>query len=325
MKNFYLFLIILLVTIGCKKDEASIFIPKNYLEEFQTEKTQFFDLDTLSLKLIKGKEGTEIYFMREDFDISKDEKITLELIELYDFKEILYKNINTITKDNELLETNGVLYISFKSDGKEIKLKKNKKIRISPIKGKLKDNDIFRAKKDSLNNIKWEKINQEYVVIKEDRGGGITMDIHIHKDSIKNYRKKVKERQINFNNLRKSNVNDLFFITNNDFGWINIDKIVDVDFKMNFNLIDKKNEFLGFNIYFTYKNLKSFIYNPRLKNELKFDSIPISGKTWMTIIGEKNNILFYDKIELKKELNNSDLILKMKKTNKKELQKLLNN
>lgn len=323
MKNLYLILTVLLITIGCKKDENSIFIPKNYLQKFQTEKKQILDLDTISFKEIIGKNGTKFYYNREDFNISKGDEITLELIELYDFKEILYRNINTVTTKNELLETNGVLYISFKSKGKEIKLKENKKLLIYPPKGKLNNNDIFITKNDSINNIKWDITDQNYIKIVENRGGGVSVETIIHKDSLPTYENRKKEIAKLVSESDK--IKEFFIVTNDDFGWINIDRIVNVDFKMNFNLINKENQFSGFNIYYSYKNLKSFISDARLKDDLNFDSIPISGKTWMTIIGEKNNILFYDKIELKKELNNSEIILKMKKTDEKELQKLLIN
>ena len=137
MKNILIVFSLVLLTIGCQKDEKEIFIPKNYLEEFQTEKIQIFDLDTLSSKEIKGKNGTIINFNRSDFEVNTNELVTLELLELYDFKEILYRNLSTITTDNELLETNGVLYISFKSNNEEIKLKENKVLMVYPPKESL--------------------------------------------------------------------------------------------------------------------------------------------------------------------------------------------
>jgi hypothetical protein len=323
MKKLFIFLFTLSIITSCQKDEEKIFIPKNYLKKFQTEKVQVFDLDTLLFKQIIGKYGTEISFNREDFNVSKNEKITLELIELYDFKEILYRNINTVTTDNQLLETNGVFYISFKSDEKEVKLKENKKVFVYPLKGKLKDNDIFIAEKNSLQNIKWKITNQDYVTVIENKGGGVIIDVIVHKDSLANYKKKWG-KTVELYDLNKKTKN-FFTLKSEDFGWINIDRIVDVDFKINFSLKDNKKRFSGFNIYFSYDELKSFIYNNRLNNDLKFDNIPISGKTWITIIGEEEDILYYDKIELKKDLNNSDIILNMKEIRLKNLESIINN
>ncbi|PQJ80206.1 hypothetical protein [Polaribacter porphyrae] len=327
MKNIYLLLITLIIISSCQKDEKSIFISKNHFKEFQFEKTQIFDLDTLSFKLIEGKNGTKINFNREDFDISKNDKITLELIELYDFKEILYRNINTVTTKNELLETNGVLYISFKSNEEEINLKKDKVLSVYPPKGKLKNNNVFKTQKTSTEFIKWEMLKEVDTIFPIYKGGGIWMSTFIKKDSIEFY-SKLNEKLSkfkNYNSFIKSKYPKYFLLRNSDFGWINIDKIVDVDTTLNFNLIDIRNQFLGFNFYITYKELKSFIYNSRLKNNLKFEEIPISGKTWITVIGEKGGGIFYDKIPLNKKLNNSDIILKMKKTTNKKLQELLIN
>jgi len=55
---------------------------------------------------------------------------------------------------------------------------------------------------------------------------------------------------------------------------------------------------------------------------LKFNNIPISRKTFITIIGENKNGIFYDKIELQETMNNFKIQLNMKKTTKEELKKL---
>lgn len=315
MKNLYL-IFFAFIALGCQKEEKRTFISKNYLKEFQSKKTQLFNLDTISFKKIVGEFGTEIFFQRENFEVLKNEKITLELIELYDFKEILYRNINTVTTKNELLETNGVLSIRFKSNGKEIHLKENKNLLVYPPKGKLKSNDIFIAKKDSLDNIKWEKNKSKDTIVVINRGGGVFVHASMHKDSVPSF----------MNNLKffkeTEMVKDYFFLNSGDLGWINIDKLALIDSKISFSLKDRE-RFPGFNIYFTYQILNSFIFEKRFKNDLKFDSIPLSGKTWMTIIGEKEGELFYDKIELQKQLSNSELLLRMKKTTNKELEEII--
>ncbi|SDS43146.1 hypothetical protein SAMN05216503_3043 [Polaribacter sp. KT25b] len=327
MKKLFIFLFTVAIITGCQKDEKHIFIPENHFKKFQTEKIQIFDLDTLSFKQIIGKNGTKISFNRNDFIISKNKKISLELIELYDFNEIIYKNINTITTDNELLETNGVLYISFKSDEKEIDLKLNKKIVVYPAEGKLLDNDVFKTNTDSLQNIKWELLKQVDTIFPIYKGGGVWVSTIVKKDSV-DYFKKQNEKLSkfkNYNSFIKSKYPAYFLLANDDLGYINIDKLINIKDKITFSLLDKKVKFPGFNIYFTYDKLKSFIYNSRLKDDLKFDNIPLSGKTWITIIGEQKGILYYDKIELEKGLNNSEIILNMKEISIKNLVSIINN
>lgn len=178
----------LILTISCKKEKLLPFSPKNQLSEFQTEKAQIFDLDTLEYKEITGKHRTKIYFDRYAFEIKEGEKVQLELVELYDFKEILYRNIQTLTTDKKLLETSGVLKVTFTSKGKELKLRDGELLKVFPKKGKLKNNEIFLAKTDSIGNV----TNQNYCDFVVDVGGGITILRTVLCDSILVYLKKKK-------------------------------------------------------------------------------------------------------------------------------------
>lgn len=318
MKIAYIVLAAFIVLTSCQKEEKLNNIFKNHLSEFQSEKKQIFDLDTIPFKLIKGKNDTKIYFNRADFDISKDQKITLELIELYDFKEVLFRNMSTVTTQNKLLETNGVLFIEFKSKGKTVKLKEGKILKVIPLKERLDGNDIFIAKTDSLKNTKWLKTRQDYITVESYKGGGITVIYEIHQDSLESFRR--REDQILES---KKEIQDFFVIENGNFGWINIDRVVDVDFELDFSINTKTLKHNAYNIYFTYTNLKSFVKYCRDLDSLSFNKIPVKGKTWMTILTEKDGNLLYDKIEMKKKLNSSKITLNLKKITKEKLGKLL--
>ncbi|TCI90155.1 hypothetical protein [Tenacibaculum sp. M341] len=329
MKIHYLFFTLILTALlfNCKPEIVTPFIPKNHLAEFQTEKSQIFDLDTISFEKIKGKHGTKINFNRDLFDIEENAKIQLELIELYDFKEILYQNIQTLTTDNKLLESSGVLKIKFTVDGKEIQLKKGKKLMIETPEGKLGNNDIFLSELDSLEKIKWKITNQNYINFDVYKGGGITVLITIPRDSLdyyiqqqKKYNNQLKKEDLVKNELiRKSN---LFILQNINSKWINIDRIVNTTSKINFELYNDKKEFSGFNTYITYQDLSSFLYYPITNNNLFFYDIPIKGKVKITVIGENKNGIFYDQIELNKALHNSKLKLNLKKISKEGIKKI---
>ncbi len=328
MKKQYCFLILLcsLFLFNCKPEIEIPFIPKNHLAEFQTEKPQLFDLDTISFKEIKGKRGTKINFSRDLFDIKNNEKIQLELIELYDFKEILYRNIQTLTTNNELLESSGVLKIKFTSNGKELQLKKGEKLMIYPPKGKLKENDIFLSETDSVGNVKWKITKQNHVIFQIERGS-ITVDITISKDSLnhyiqkeKEYKKLFKKRRLVRNKLIKES--NFFILKNINSEWINIDRIVNATSKINFDLYEDKKEFSGFNIYITYRDLNSFTYYSMVNDGLFFYDIPIKGKVDITIIGKNKNGIFYDQIELNNISNDSKVKLNMKNISKENLKEL---
>jgi hypothetical protein len=231
MKPYYLlFLLFPFFITSCKKENQEPFVPKNYLADFKTEKTQAFDLNTLDFKKIIGKHGTEIFYDRELFQVKQNEKVQLELIELYDFKDILYRNIQTLTTDNELLETSGVLRIVFTSNGKKLNLRKGEKIIVHPPKGKLKDNDIFLSETDSIGAIKWKVTNTNYVSVKVDRGGGISVIHTMLKDSLPSFQKKMSDR-INFEKKAKN----YFILNDNSWNWINIDKLSNIKKLLIFN------------------------------------------------------------------------------------------
>ena len=328
--NYYLLLFVFILGVGCKKEKLLPFTPKNYLSEYQTEKAQIIDLDTIDYKEIVGKHGTKLVFYRELFDVKHGEKIQLELIELYDFKEILYRNIQTLTTDNKLLESSGVLKVTFRSNGKELKLAKEELLKITPPKGKLKGNDIFLSQQDSLGNITWDITNQNYCEYVFKIGGGLSKAAIVSCDSIPFYEEREVKRLQNEEELISerekvinSNYNsEVFYLKQNTSQWVNIDRIVSVNKRIAFELENEQEDFSGFNIYFNYENLNSFMYETRMNNELNFNNIPLSEKTTITVIGEKKEGIFYDKIELKESMNNTILQLNMKKTSVKKLKKM---
>lgn len=327
MKLQYLLLVSLSILLfNCKTDKLKPFIPKNHLESFQIEKSQFFDLDTLGFKKIIGKHGTQIIYHRDLFDLKETDTIQLELIELYDYNEILYRNIQTLTTDNKLLETSGVLKIVFTSNGKEIKLKKGEKLIVYPPKGKLKDNNIFLSKTDSLGNIKWDITNQDYNLFSIHLGGGIWADKIIKTDSIEYYRRmniKTSGSETYNSSLAKNKENvDFFILDNINTNWVNIDKLVNINSNLNFELTSTSDEFSGFDIYVVYKDFASFIYYSRFKSELIFNDIPITEETFMIVLCQKNNEIFHDRLLLNNISNNSKISLNLKKISKEKLKNL---
>lgn len=324
----YLFtLIVATLLISCQKENQAPFIPTNHLAEFSNEESQFVDLDMIEYKKIVGKHGTVIFYDRDLFELKETEKVQLELIELYDYNEILYRNIQTLTTDNKLLETSGVLKIVFTSNGKELKLKKGEKLIVYPPKGKLKDNDIFLSETDSLGSIKWEITDQKYVKVLQDLGGGITKSTTIHRDSLDEFRKKQQEywrnRELEIEYQNKLNRN-YFILTKNNYQWINIDKLALIKDKINVNFKCNNNKIGGFNIYLVYEKLDAFIVYQRNALHLNFEKLPICGKTHLIFIGgnDDTKVVYYDKIELNQSLNNIELNLDLKKISKEKLKNL---
>ncbi|MFD0992186.1 hypothetical protein [Tenacibaculum geojense] len=326
MKLQYILLVsVTILFFNCKTDKLEPFVSENHLESFQTEKPQFFDLDTLEYKTIIGKHGTKIMYYRELFDTIYKDPIQLELIELYDFKEILYRNIPTVTTKDELLETSGVLKIKFTSNGKELKIRNGEKLIVYPPKGRLKNNDIFLSEKDSITNIKWNITNQNFTRAIVNIGGGLTKIITIRNDSLENYNENTGNDLLGVydnNSIDIDNEINTFFVLDQKYWkWINIDRLVNPERKLTFKIKEHDN-FSGFNIYIKYENLNSFISYSVTNNLLFFPDVPIVGKVKLITIGKNLQGTFYDEKNLNSITNNSEITLNMKKTSKQNLKKL---
>ena len=104
--------------------------------EYELRK-QMFNLDTVNLKILKGENGTEIYYVREDFELGNNENITLVLI--------------------ENVKSTRLIYINIVGDKQKIRLKNNSWIPLRvPNPSKLK-NEIYYSELDSNNGFNWIK------------------------------------------------------------------------------------------------------------------------------------------------------------------------
>lgn len=327
MKLKHLLLICLITTLfNCKTNKLEPFIPENHLASFQTEKPQFFDLDTLDHKTIIGKHGTKIVYYRELFDTIYKDPIQLELTELYDFKEILYRNIPTITTKDELLETSGVLKIKFTSNGKELEIREGQKLLVYPPFGKLKNNDIFLSEKDSITNIKWNLTDQNYVSKSILLGGGISKRIYVPFDSLtENEKSRVNQDRIiksdEFIDYELKRELNFFILENIKEKWINIDKFIQPKKRISFN-IEENIDFSGYNTYVQYEDLNSFLSYTMTEDMLTLKNIPIKGRVNLIVVGRNLEEIFFDKINLNTISDNSEIKLNMKKTSKYDLKKL---
>lgn len=298
MKNFrmlfFALLIICLLT-NCTREKQE-FQPVNDLQKFSQVESQIFELDTVSWQLVKGKLGTEIYFVRDIFNIAENQKITLELKEFYDGKELLYNNISTITNKYELLESSGVIFLDIKADGESVSLKENQRLQIKFPDNRLSGNDIFYANPDSLNQFKWIKEEDLYVgIMNYDQLSQIDMLKPVRMDSLDFYRKAE-------NDSLQENTSDPLIIPPiliDKFGWINIDKLIDPDGIVNFELIVKNDNIYNLSTHIIYKELNSFISEYRTIDSLKFKNIPIKNQTQLIIVGKQGEQMFAEKIEIK--------------------------
>lgn len=305
MKKLSFIIFGLLLFLNCAKEKESknkIFNPFKVSENVQN---QIFDLDTIQLKEIIGKHGTKIYFHRNSFDVNSTDKISLELKELYNLSDLIKSNTRTVTNENELLESSGVIYLNFKSNGEDIYLKDSSRISVRfPFDLKAQER-IFNGETDSIGQTSWSITESYFTVFRYDKTYGIDIGHDITLDSLPYYKElwrkqdSVYEKTIgSYENIEKS-IGSAVSLTN--LGWINVDRFVEQPTKMDFSLTNSL-EIDGIIIYVVYDNLNSFTsYYPDETKSIILTDIPILEGTSLIAVGIKDKQLFAQKMTIEEK------------------------
>lgn len=303
MKKLFSILIILLLLLNCTEEKPSKNKTFNPFNVSKVGESQFFDLDTIQLKEITGKYGTKIYFDRNSFNVKGTDKITMELKEFYNIQDLIENNIRTLTKDNELLESSGVIFLNFKRNGEDIELAGNSTIGVRfPIELSKQD-QLFSGTIDTTGQISWAQTESYFTVMRYNKTYAIDIPFEITLDSLPYYRELWRKQdsiyELTAKPTEKIESKVGTSLTFNKLGWINIDKLVTQTEKFNFS-INNGIEVDGLVIYIVYENLNSFTsyYPEDTKNILLMD-IPIAENTSLIAVGLKDKNLFAYKVPIK--------------------------
>lgn len=316
---FLLFFVLLVFQFTACKEEPLVFKAINHLERFSTIKEQKFQLDTTSFSVIEGQNGTVIWFERDALDINSNERITMVLKEFYDFEELILNNINTITQNGQLLESSGVIYLDFMSEGSSVPLKEGKRIGIRFPDNRLNGNNLYTASVDSLNQFKWNEEEIYVGIMQYDEEYAIDLLKIIPQDSLEYFTGIIPEMIPGQSDTIFLGNNGSIYI--NQLKWINIDQVILPDRKISFELVTSDN-LENINVYFLYKNLNSFISEYRTIDSLMFNEIPIKDTTHLVAISRLDDKFFADKIYLS-EITEKSIKLNFKEVDSIELQKIL--
>ena len=105
MKNTYLLLLIVSLLYSCKNDTNTnqFFSPDNI-------PSQFFQIDILSDTIIQAQGGTILEISKNTF-ASNSGSVKLEVKEVLTKTDIIQSGLFTVTENNEILESDGMLYV----------------------------------------------------------------------------------------------------------------------------------------------------------------------------------------------------------------------
>ncbi|MEM6892482.1 MAG: hypothetical protein AAF554_02250 [Bacteroidota bacterium] len=323
MKKLGILVFGILLFTNCVKEKDTLNKKFDPFQDNNDIKSQFFNLDTIGLKEIVGEKGTIIYYNRDYFNVDSTEKITLELREYYKLSDLIKSNVRTLTDDNKLLESSGVVFLEFKKNGQKINLKDNNNISIRfPLEFSGQDR-IFNGEIDSIGQISWSQIESFFTVLRFDKEYQIHLVHEVTMDSLPYYQELWRKRDSTYeakygayDRIEESVGNS---VSLNNLGWLNIDQYVENPSKKDFEINNPK-ELDGIIIYFIYDDYNSFTsYIPKNKKHISLKRIPIVTNTSLVAVGTLGEQLFAEKLSTKK---NQPIKLKLKKISPSELVKL---
>lgn len=344
MKNIFFIGFIALI-MSCKHDVISNDSLEN-LKKLSSVKTQIFELGTLSKKEIIGTKGTVIFYDRDNLNVENEEKIILKLEEYYDFKDLILNNIQTVTDDDLLLQSSGVLNIKFYSNNKEINLKKGKSLKIKIPNNRMSGNRLFNGKVDSLNQFTWE-VTDTFPIINSIKIGRTRVERGIYvlnefietdtigwtksyqnyltikiADSIKieTWKKQFSERiqlerKISESISKIDNLVDIY-----NLNWINIDQYIG---KKDIRTRKLQYSFKGLKpdsaiLYFAYDGINGFTSNILTEQNQIIENKEIEGLTKVFVIAYSEDSFWYADIPLNAS---NEYTINLKKISENELLK----
>lgn len=155
MTNSYKLILGVLITsflfINCSSDEKkSRNIPVNSIAEITavlSPTTEKFEIKVNEETILKGKKGTSIYIPANTFQFedgtTPTAAVTIEIKECYSLTDMIFEDLQTTSRD-QLLETNGMIYLNAESNGKKLSIKKGKAVAVGfPKKNADKEMGLF--------------------------------------------------------------------------------------------------------------------------------------------------------------------------------------
>lgn len=171
MKTTFNILLLALLFVGCNNESSEINTQDNDTKSSQTEEllksfkktAQNYTISANEPTEITGEEGTVLTFSADIFEYADgsgnvEGEIEIQLTEYYTMCDMLFNKLSTVTTDNKLLETAGMVYIEAFAQNKPLKLKQGTRYQIAfPLQGENKDPEmkLFNGVENEQGNIVW--------------------------------------------------------------------------------------------------------------------------------------------------------------------------
>jgi hypothetical protein len=319
----------------------------NALLKKYDEPSQIFNVLTNKPTQLKGNQGTIISIIPNDL-ITEDgtplgKSIKIELKELTNQSQLLKSNAQTVSNDL-LLVSGGAYYINLTSDGKQLKIKEGKTLKVEIPKLTRNEMSLFYGQRDSLGKMNWE-LDKEKIVDKV----RIKDTIRVYPEMINDMKEKgelfytiegdpsnhlYSEKEISKISTEKNYYKNLKAINRvmsiKKFGWINCDRFLEIENKTDLFVNFKTSDSISSaNIYLIFKDINSVVQLNYFSDEdnkvrARFENIPIGSKVRLVALTIKDGkVLSYSANLTVKDKQN--FTITMKETKEAELKKLFDN
>ena len=149
--------------------------------------SQIFNAPGDQLSLIKGKKGTVIFLTPNDLETEDGKapgsKVVVELKEITNVSELARTNAQTVS-NSRLLISGGAYYLNMTSDGKQLKIKAGKSLKIAFPRITDSSMTLFYGGRDSAGQMNWQPTNEPlsskngYSVDTRDTGDGKSIMVY---------------------------------------------------------------------------------------------------------------------------------------------------
>jgi len=263
--------------------------------------SQIFSAPGDQLSLVKGKKGTVIFLDPSDLETedggAPGKQVIVELKEMTTGADLARANAQTMS-NGKLLVSGGAYYINMTSGGKQLKLKKDKDLKVAFPKFTDSTMSVFYGQRDSTGRMNWQPANQQFT---SKNGYGVNTEDTMDNRSImvynsKNYKlmgyvgndstykrdtatlgalkyKAIAEKNTSDSIFREKSKafikmteklnKNLYDITNiKQLGWINCDRFARLEQKTSITYtIDPKDSITYAHVYLVYKDINSVVDN----------------------------------------------------------------
>jgi cytochrome c2 len=147
-------ILLILILSACKNDKKVA-----WNEDFATSKIQKFEIEVGKSTEIRCKNGTILTIDPQTFQTSS-KKFILEVKEALNIGDMITFGLTTVTENNQLLETNGMIKVSAQA-GTEVKINPDFPIKVKmPIKFANPNTNLYIEGSKTSNSFLWKEISK---------------------------------------------------------------------------------------------------------------------------------------------------------------------